>query len=179
MREYLFRGKRTDNGEWMYGAPVEVGEYVEMYYFNFEEYEMEHHLVAPETIGQYTGMNEFVASDMSYNKPLFEGDIVEVWGWRSPRYTYDAKSQYDGKIKVRATICFEHGEWTLDYTNKHNQSLAKLKGKEIDEREVTGEWSLHRLRGCTDEKWLREQSNKWHDIVKIGNVFENKDLLEG
>lgn len=180
-REYLFRGKRTDNGEWMYGAPVEVGGYVEMYYFNFEEYEMEHHLVAPESVGQYTGMKEFVVSDRSYNKPLFEGDIVEVWGMRAPKYTMNPKSQYDGWMKVRAVVCFESGEWTLDYSNKYNEKLTKLKGKEEDIREISGEWSLyrHQYHG-KDEDWYREHNvhYKWHDIVKIGNVFENKDLLE-
>lgn len=177
MREILFQGKRKDNDEWVKG------------YLGYNNTRKQYYImddvnafpipVYEESIGQYTDMNEFVVTDRSYNKPLFEGDIVEVWGWRSPTYTYDAKSQYDGKIKVRAVICFEHGEWTLDYANKYNQSLAKLKGKEVDNREVSGEWSLYRLRRYYDEEWVREHNYKWHDIVKIGNVFDNVDLLEG
>jgi hypothetical protein len=180
MREYLFHGKRVDNGEWVEG------------YLGYNNTRKQYYImddvntfpipVYEESVGQYTEMNEFVVSDRSYNKPLFEGDIVEVWGWRSPRYTYDAKSQYDGKIKVRATICFKHGEWTLDYTNKYNQSLAKLKGKEVDDREVTGEWNLYRYQGHNgNEDWYREHNAhyKWSDIVKIGNIFDNVDLLEG
>lgn len=193
MREYLFRGKRVDNGEWVEGGiiPLDTDSgyifiaepFLSASTLPVHEIVKHHmHLVIPESVGQYTGMNEFVVTDRSYNKPLFEGDIVEVWGWRSPRYTYDAKSQYDGKIKVRATVCFDHGEWTLDYTNQYNKSLAKLKGKEVDEREVTGEWSLHRYQ-CHNgnEDWYREHNAhyKWSDIVKIGNVFDNKDLLEG
>ena len=179
MRKILFHGKRTDNGEWVYGSPIFQDGYVLIRFWNSEEFEYEEYLVAPESVGQYTGMKEFVVTDRSYNKPLFEGDIVEVWGWRSPVYTYDAKSQYDGKIKVRAVICFKRGEWTLDYTNNYNKSLEKLKGKEVDKREVTGEWSLYRLRQCDDEEWVRKHNYKWHDVVKIGNVYENKDLLEG
>lgn len=180
MLKYLFRGKRTDNDEWMYGAPVDVGGYVEMYYFNFEEYEMEHHLVAPETIGQYTGMHEFVVSDKSFNKPLFEGDIVEVWSTRRPCYGYP-KSQHDGDIKVRAVIRFNYGKWTLDYDNSYNKSLAKLKGKEEDERTVDGDSRLYRFAPHSNEDWYREHNvhYKWGDIVKIGNVFDNADLLEG
>ena len=178
MRDYLFQGKRVDNGEWVEGYYVRRKDIHRIINFQSSR-NAEGVRVFPESVRQYTGMNEFVVSDRSYNKPLFEGDIVEVWGWRSPRYTYDAKSQYDGKIKVRATICFKHGEWTLDYTNKYNQSLAKLKGKEVDDREVTGEWSLYRFRHCDDEEWVREHNYKWHDIVKIGNVFDNADLLEG
>jgi len=164
----------------MYGAPVEVGGYVEMYYFNFEEYEMEHHLVAPESVGQYTGMKEFVVTDRSYNKPLFEGDIVEVWSTRRPLYS-EPRSQYDGDVKVRAVIHFTRGAWTLDYDNNYNKSLTKLKGKEEDDRTVNGYWELYSF-GCHGrEEWQREHNirYKWHDIVKIGNVFENVDLLEG
>lgn len=185
MREILFRGKRKDfDNEWIYGfytlynnnrgmKPTIVTGTEENCFILIE--------VIPETVGQFTGMKEFVVSDRAFNKPLFEGDIVEVWGWRGPKYTYDAKSQYDGKIKVRAVICFKSGEWTLDYTNKYNESLAKLKGKEVDAREVTGEWSLYRYqRHNGNEDWYREHNTnfKWSDIVKIGNVFDNADLLE-
>ena len=204
MTKYLFRGKRTDNDEWMYGAPVAVGEYVEMYYFNFEEYEMEHHLVAPETIGQYTGMKEFVVTDRSYHKPLFEGDIVEVWSTRRPYYT-NPKSKYDGDIKVRAVIRFTRGEWTLDYDNNYNKALTKLRGREEDEH--GGKVGLqagpaapdtpehHRVQPA-DQVALGDRGahldgdlpagapgvsslrDKRHDIVKLGNIFDNADLLE-
>lgn len=176
MREYIYHGKRVDNGEWVEGLPCYGGG---LYPDGIETREGKIYGVIPETISQYTDMNEFVVTDRSYNQPLFEGDIVEVWGWRSPSYTYDAKSQYDGKIKVRAVICFKNGEWTLDYTNKYNKSLAKLKGKEVDNREVTCDWSLYRYGTRNDEEWVREHNYKWHDIVKIGNVFDDVELLEG
>ena len=185
MRKYLFRGKRTDNDEWMYGAPVDVGGYVEMYYFNFEEYEMEHHLVAPETIGQYTGMHEFVVSDRSFNKPLFEGDIVEVWSRRRQPTEYmhnKPTSQYDIEVKARAVIRFKYGKWFLDYDNEYNKALCKLRGNEQMERTVEANHTLYDFRYYGDnEDWYREHNAhyKWNDIVKIGNVFENEDLLEG
>ena len=180
MRKIIFRGKRTDNNEWVYGVPVEVEPYFEMYYFNFEEYEMEHHLVAPETIGQYTGMKEFVVSDKSFDKPLFEGDIVEVWSTRRPKYEYWPRSQYDGDVKVRAVICFKDGTWTLDYKNKYNEFLKTLRGREEDEREVDSHSELYRF-GCHgDEEWQREHNSnwKWGDIMKIGNIHDNPELLE-
>lgn len=189
MREYLFHGKRVDNGEW-----VEGHYYTQVYHEGTIEEEWYHFIkpigsqsweyfrVEPWSVGQYTGMKEFVVSDRSFNKPLFEGDIVEVWGMRCPKYTLNPKSQYDGWTKVRAVACFQSGEWTLDYENKYNEKLTKLKGKEEDIREIAGEWSLyrHQYHG-KDEDWYREHNThyKWHDIVKIGNVFENKDLLEG
>ena len=178
MREYLFHGKRIDNGEWVEG------------YLNYNSTRKQYYImddvnafpipVYEESVGQYTDMNEFVVTDRSYNKPLFEGDIVEVWSTRRPCYS-NPKSQYDGDVKVRAVIRFTRGEWTLDYENNYNKSLTKLKGKEEDERTVDGDWVLHRF-GCHGrEEWQREHNirYKWHDIVKIGNVFENMDLLEG
>jgi hypothetical protein len=135
--------------------------------------------IYPESFGQYTGMNEFVASDKSFNRPLFEGDIVEVWSNRSPKYTRSAASQYDGDVVVRATICFRHGSWTLNYENKYNESLAKLRGKETDERTVAGYWELYSFGPHnSNEEWMRKNNYKWHDIKKIGTVFENADLLE-
>ena len=192
MREYIFHGKRTDNGEWVTGY-LGVFKGTSQIYVPFtEEEEKENeghfwsaigglwHTVIPESVGQYTGMTEFVVSDRSFNKPLFEGDIVEVWSTRRPCYGYP-KSQHDGDVKVRVVICFQYGKWTLDYDNNYNKSLAKLKGKEEDERTVDGDSRLYRFAPHSNEDWYREHNAhyKWSDIVKIGNVFDNKDLLEG
>lgn len=191
MREIVFRGKRVDNGEWVEGGIVPL-DADSGYVFIAEPYlsastlpvyeivKNHMHLVHPESVGQYTGINEFVVADRSYNKPLFEGDVVEVWGTRRPYYS-NPKSQYDGDVKVRAVICFEDGKWILDYKNKYNESLAKLKGKETDERNVDSYDWLYYFGCYGDEEWQREHNirYKWHDIMKIGTVFDNVDLLEG
>ena len=184
MRDYIFRGKRVDNGEWVEGTGI-FFDGINTWLFNHDStrpiaYGMDRFTVEPESVGQYTGMNEFVASDKSFDRPLFEGDIVEVWSNRSPKYTRVAKSQYDGDVVVRATVCFRHGSWTLDYDNKYNEAIAKLRGKEEDERAVDGDWNLyHYGLHYGNEEWLRKNNFKWRDIKKIGNVFENADLLEG
>ena len=178
MREYIFHGKRVDCDEWVEGY---LGyNKVRKQYYIMDDVNSFPIPVRKESVGQYTGMKEFVVTDRSFNKPLFEGDIVEVWGHRSPTYTYDAKSQYDGEIKCRAVICFKRGEWQLDYKNKYNESLAKLKGKEVDKREVDGSMELYYY-GSRNEEWDREHniSFQWKDVVKIGNVYDNADLLEG
>ena len=75
-REILFRGKRTDNGEWVYGYlignNVIVGEVVDFDedYFNTQFW----YKVDPETVGQFTGL-----TDKNGTK-VFEGGIIRVNG---------------------------------------------------------------------------------------------------
>lgn len=183
MREYIFHGKKTCGGEW-----------VEGYYCNYQgvpqiltdNYSWEP--VVPESVGQYTGMSEFVVSDRSFNKPLFDGDIVEVWSRRRPPteniclYRDKPTSQYDIEVKARAVICFKYGKWFLDYDNEYNKALCKLRGNEQCERTVDASHTLYNFGfHNSNEDWHREHNAryKWDDIVKIGNVFENADLLEG
>ena len=75
MREILFRGKREDNGEWVYGnliyrriwkTDVCVIRVFDSGFDNYEECD-----VIPETVGQYTGLTD------KNGKKIFEGDIVK------------------------------------------------------------------------------------------------------
>ena len=83
MREILFRGKRTDNGEWVEGYFVavnskcyigqEVTENTKSVsclngtWYGFDNF----YEVIPETVGEYTGLTD------RNNKKIFEGDIVK------------------------------------------------------------------------------------------------------
>lgn len=191
MRDYIFHGKREDNGEWVEGnltvwndgsASIDDGPTISSPLY----------AVYPESVGQYTGMNEFILTDESRNAKLFEGDIVEVWGWRS---VYGRnQSQHDKRVKVRGVIYFNsRGQWYINYDNKYNESIAKLKGSETEKRQAHGAYELYYYgyHGDDIEKY-RAKELEWHgrfhnkediyghnDIVKIGTMFENKDLLEG
>lgn len=73
MREYLFRGKRIDNGEWVEGFCVRVGNvhyiFTGKICFGQGYADFDRHKVIPETVGQY-GLND------KNGVKIFEGDIV-------------------------------------------------------------------------------------------------------
>lgn len=87
MREILFRGKRKDNGEWVYGSLVHIANYCAIIQHDqdnlsvFDQVYLDCELgtidgmgtiVIPETVGQYTGFVD------KFMRKIYEGDIIKT-----------------------------------------------------------------------------------------------------
>lgn len=202
-RNILFQGKAKDSEKWIQGFYFKHNTVQTC--FSTDDPRPKHYIVKdgfcdwgltppiemievyPNSVGQYTGMHEFVVTDKTINAPLFEGDIVEVWSRRRPPnepiclFRDKPTSQYDIEYKVRAVIIFKNGEWRLDYDNAYNHFIEQPRGNESTERWVNASPSLHSFGfHGSNEEWYREhnQRYKWSNIVKIGNIFDNSDLLK-
>lgn len=62
MRPIIFRGKRLDNGEWVYGSLLLIGNLAYIYVGDScpSEVNFEYEFIAvdPATVGQYTGLKD-------------------------------------------------------------------------------------------------------------------------
>lgn len=133
MREILFRGKRVDNGEWVYGNLITDGEDVFIlvkedllkgldvggWIDGAQSYE-----VIPETVGQYTGLRD------KNGVKIFEGDVVM-------KRTYHKKKPCEVVFGVGCFHCgWGGGSSTADHPYLLNDKRIEVIGNKFDNPEL-------------------------------------------
>ena len=158
MREILFRGKRSDNGEWVEGSLFVFPntKRTKILVWNQADLDFDAIEVSPETVGQFTGL-----TDKNGTK-IFEWDIVEQ--------TFEK------------TVVYSAQEWSYgEYADLYGTDVGVVvilpsKGtcikNPIIHREVNGE--------ITQDK---EVAKMYKPICSgrceiIGNIHDSPELLE-
>lgn len=128
-REILFRGKRIDNGEWVYGDLVQRASRICWFArdifisaFDSESENYVEYRVGSRTVGQYTGINDI------NEKKIFEGDICKAY--KKVRACKDF--EFEGVVQYSTEI----GAWELALTPFDSPMLC-----DYPECEITG--SIH------------------------------------
>jgi uncharacterized phage protein (TIGR01671 family) len=127
MREILFRGKRKDNGEWVYGDLCHDIPGARMILVREGIYEGEDFLIHPETLGQYTGIED------KNGAKIFEGDIIKGYYFLKDEY-YVGKVEYSEELS--AYILTGHGYNQVVWLASFGKPDTEIIGNVIDNPEL-------------------------------------------
>lgn len=122
MRDIIFRGKRTDNGEWVFGYYCYNPFTKAAEIYSFDSVRGYVYTVIPETVGQYTGSTD------KNGKTIFEDDIVKIKG--KTRYIFYGSSGF------RHT---NYGEYADTLENVFTVVDCEVIGNKIDNPELLKE----------------------------------------
>lgn len=149
MREIKFRGKRVDNGEWVYGNYFiderdiedgfiwrEIPQIQQRYGDHYQYFD-----IINDTIGQYAGLKD------KNGREIYEGDIIAHKG----KYHTVIGQILFGKIPSNREVGGDQGFYIKWQNNGAN------------------EW----------DNWWRHDMYYWTEQVEvIGNIHDNSELLE-
>ena len=156
MRDILFRGKRTDDGEWVEGYLFKIWDksYILWGTTNGVPNMTE---VIPETVGQYTGL-----TDKNGTK-IYEGDIVNILDYQSGIVTKECGAF---GIVIKPFI-----DW--DYLDSEIETITGCRNRPYFCRNdnFISLWEL---------MWnYNQEENSCYVVEVIGNIHDNPDLIKG
>jgi len=150
MREIKFRGKRLDNGEWIYGDLITDGVDFQIHCkdqrcrFNKDDCKqtlLKSYKVNPKTVGQYTGLKD------KNGKEIYEEDIVTRKGFY-PFFDVDS-DRYNYLAIIEWVFC--GFQYVLKCVNPEKRGISDGINEPIEDAE---------------------------NFEVIGNIYENQKLLE-
>lgn len=147
MKEILFRGKRIDNGEWVEGSYAYGGE--SHYIIVRNGLSNQYIAVAPETVGQYTGLTD------KNGKKIFEGDILSITTTVKGDWIQDDNGNYKEPKRIDHAVVKEDKN-TGGYKLKvyHNGKYKRI------------------------SRFTSTHIYCYYRAEVIGNIHDNSELLE-
>jgi uncharacterized phage protein (TIGR01671 family) len=159
MQQYLFRGKRIDNGEWVTGNGIVIvdADYAAIPQtkdVTSKDYAIKLCKVIPETVGMWTGLKD------KNGKDVYQGDII----------THTRKSRPHSKsAKTTLVTCLV--EWDSGYSKGPGKSNPSSFNREpgfaaypVDRKAEGADWGYD---------W-----SEFHNCEIIGNCFDNPELVK-
>ena len=150
MKEFLFRGKRVNNGEWVYGDLVRIpnGDSFEYYIISdFDDmdgiYDVGKYAikVIPETVSEFCGLTD------KNGKKIFEGDIIRIYSsnWWCGYTNNQLEKEKCRVYYCEAVACFKFND------GKFENSFSN---------------------------YLFKDSEKRYSLEVIGNIYDNPELIK-
>lgn len=156
MRDILFRGKRIDSGDWVYGfyAHIPCGRFGKDEHL-IQQIKKDGKIgilvdVDPDTVGQYTGLTDRIGVK------IFEGDIVKL-------LAFDDEEKYLFEVKFGKCGGVQNVLHDVGYIGFYLASINST-AKQYDSFGLRNDILY----------WVNEKFS----ISVIGNVHDNPELLE-